>query len=125
MKYLLLPIHLLRFWYIESIYFFIKTWKNLLLLLEEDLAVGLMVRLLFVPLFHDSSVVGRILSFLFRVSRIFIGLFAFVFVSIFIFVAAISWLFLPAIIIFAVYYSYPILAMISWIVMVLGIGLFL
>ena len=62
MKYLLLPIHLLNFWYLEGLFFFARTWKNTILFLEEDLAVGLMYKLLFVPLFHDSSFVGAILS---------------------------------------------------------------
>lgn len=41
------------------------------------MAVGLMWKLLFTPLFHDSSIVGRILSLIFRMGRILIGLFAF------------------------------------------------
>ncbi len=76
-KYLTLPIHLIEFWYPEGIQFFIRTWKNLMLFLEEDLAVTLMWRLLFTPLFHDATIVGRILSLFFRLSRIFIGIFAF------------------------------------------------
>ena len=82
MKYLTLPIHLIEFWYPEGLNFFIRTWKNLMLFLEEDLAVGLMWKLLFTPLFHDATIVGRILSFLFRVSRILIGLFAFLIATI-------------------------------------------
>ncbi len=96
-----------------------------MLFLEEDLAVGLMVRLLFVPLFHDSSFIGRVLSFLFRTSRIFVGLFAFLMATILIFLMAISWLFLPFIIVLAIYLDFQILALLSWIVFVLGFGLFL
>ncbi|TSC66771.1 MAG: Uncharacterized protein CEO21_44, partial [Microgenomates group bacterium Gr01-1014_80] len=95
MKYLTLPVHLLKFWYIESIFFFGRTWKNLILYLEEDLAVLLMVRLIFVPLFHDSSIVGRILSLFFRVSRVLIGLFAFAMSTILLAALVFAWLLLP------------------------------
>lgn len=81
MKYLTLPKHLLEFWYLESIAFFLQTWKNLTSFLEEDLAVGLMWKLIFTPLFHDDSIVGRGLSVLFRFGRILIGLFAFALAS--------------------------------------------
>lgn len=95
MKYLLFPIHLFKFWYIESLYAFLRIWKNSINYLEEDLAVGLMLKLIFVPLFHDNSYVGRILSFIFRIFRILIGVFAFIIATIFILVGAIYWLFLP------------------------------
>ncbi len=94
-KYLTLPVHLIEFWYPEGIAFFIRTWKNLMLFLEEDLAVGLMMRLLFTPLFHDSSYVGRILSFLFRLIRIFIGLVAFSLASLALAIIAVYWFALP------------------------------
>ncbi len=95
MKYLHLPVHLVEFWYPEAVAFFLRTWKNLMLFLEEDLAVSLMWRLLLTPLFHDSSYVGRILSFLFRLSRIFMGLFAFAFSTIGLIIIAIYWFILP------------------------------
>lgn len=63
--------------------------------LEEDLAVGLMIRLLFAPLFHDATVVGRLLSFLFRSVRILIGMSAFSLVTISLAAASIYWFLLP------------------------------
>jgi len=95
MKYLTLPISLLKFWYPDSIAFFIRTWKNLILFLEEDLAVGLMWKLLFTPLFHDSSFVGRILSLMFRTGRIVIGLFAFAVMTVSLLFIGACWLLLP------------------------------
>ncbi|MEK7616447.1 MAG: AAA family ATPase [Patescibacteria group bacterium] len=95
MKYITLPIHLFKFWYIESIEVFFRTWKNLILFLEEDLAVGLMWKLLFVPLFHDATIVGRILSFLFRTVRLFIGIFAYVLATTVLAIIAIYWFYLP------------------------------
>lgn len=95
MQYLLLPIHLIKFWYLESLITWIRTWKNLITYLEEDLAVGLMLKLLFVPLFHDSSFIGRVLSFIFRSVRIIIGLFAFGSASAFIIGGILYWLVAP------------------------------
>lgn len=95
MKYLHLPIHLIEFWYPEGIAFFVKLWKNLILFLEEDLAVGLMWKLLFTPLFHDATLIGRVLSVLFRLSRIFIGLFALLLATLFVLALGGFWFVLP------------------------------
>ena len=101
MKYLSLPVHLLKFWYPEALVVLIRTWRNIILYLEEDLAVGLMFRLLFVPLFHDSSIVGRGLSFLFRSCRILIGLFAFLAATLLVITLAGYWFLLPGLIFYA------------------------
>lgn len=95
MKYLLIPIHFLKFFYPETLFFFFRTWKNLILYLEEDLAVGLMWKLLFAPLFHDTTILGRVLSLIFRVVRILLGLFAFTMVSVLILGLALAWFLLP------------------------------
>lgn len=95
MKFLYLPIRLINFWYPESLIVFIRSLKNLLLFLEEDFAVRLMIKLLFVPLFHDASITGRFLSLLFRITRIVLGLFAFAFVIILTIYLAIFWFCLP------------------------------
>lgn len=94
---MLLPLHLLLFWYPHSAVVFLRSLKNIILILEEDLAVGLMVRLLFTPLFHDSSITGRILSFLFRLSRIFIGIFGFLCATIAILIVALVWFSAPVV----------------------------
>ncbi|MCX6816812.1 MAG: ATP-dependent Clp protease ATP-binding subunit [Candidatus Beckwithbacteria bacterium] len=47
--------------------------KNLLIFLDNRLALSLMLQMLFVPLFHDVSFLGRVLSFIYRVVRIVIG----------------------------------------------------
>lgn len=119
MKYLLLPVHFLKFWYAESLTFFIRVWKNSILFLEEELAVTLHSKLLFVPLFHDTTIVGRVLSFIFRILRIFIGIFAFTAATILIFLIAIYWFFLPIFIIL------NILAQASVALLLLGVGFFL
>ncbi|MCL4366303.1 ATP-dependent Clp protease ATP-binding subunit [Patescibacteria group bacterium] len=119
MKYLSLPIKLLKFWYPGSINFFIQTWKNLMLFLEEDLAVTLMWKLLFTPLFHDSSFFGRILSIFFRLGRILIGLFAFFTASVMLFLLEVYWLALPLLAVF----DKP--QLLSRILFLSGLGLFL
>ncbi len=98
-----LPIHLVKFWYPEALVIFIRVWHNLVNILEEDLAVGLMTRLLFTPLFHDSSFVGRILSFFFRLSRIIFGLFAFFFATLFALITAAFWFISPFILLLYLY----------------------
>ncbi len=92
---MLLPLHLLLFWYPTAAVVFERSLKNILLILEEDLAVGLMFKLLFVPLFHDSSIVGRVLSFLFRLSRVLIGIFGFLCAVVLIFFVALIWFSAP------------------------------
>lgn len=92
---MLIPLHLLLFWYPRAAVVFLRSLKNILLVLEEDLAVGLMFRLLFTPLFHDASITGRILSFLFRISRIAIGIFGFLCTTIIVLVMALIWFLAP------------------------------
>jgi len=96
MKYLSLPVQLLRFWYPESLVAFLRAWKNSLLYLEEDLAVGLMFKLLFAPLFHDATFVGRLLSFCFRSTRILMGVFTFIVVTMIFVLLSLTWFLLPA-----------------------------
>lgn len=78
-------------------------------MLEEDLAVGLMYKLLFVPLFQNVSIFGKVLSFVFRVLRIFIGLIAFVLASTYFALVAIYWFSLPLLIYFNFYTNFNLL----------------
>ncbi|MFH0942649.1 MAG: ATP-dependent Clp protease ATP-binding subunit [Candidatus Beckwithbacteria bacterium] len=66
-------VHFPIFWYKDSLIWFRRLFKNLLTFLNNKLAVSLMIQMLFVPLFHDASFLGRILSFIFRAVRILIG----------------------------------------------------
>lgn len=99
-----LPLKFVSFWYPKGVLFFFRTWKNTIAFLEEDLAVGLMFKLLFVPLFHDSSIAGRIISFFFRLFRIFWGLVAFFFVTIIYVLILVSWFGMPLWIVLASLY---------------------
>lgn len=104
---MLLPLHLLLFWYPKAAVIFLRSLKNILLILEEDLAVGLMFRLMFVPLFHDSSIVGRVLSFLFRLSRVLIGIFGFLCAIVSVFFIVIIWFSAPFSILFLTFAILP------------------
>ncbi|KKQ60054.1 MAG: ATPase with chaperone activity, ATP-binding subunit [Candidatus Daviesbacteria bacterium GW2011_GWA2_38_17] len=103
----------------ESFDVFFRTWKNLILFLEEDLAVGLMWKLIFTPLFHDSSFIGRGLSIAFRMGRILIGLFAFACATALMIVICIYWLLLPMLAVA------DILQLLSRVLFLSGIGLFI
>ncbi|MDO8618862.1 MAG: ATP-dependent Clp protease ATP-binding subunit [Candidatus Daviesbacteria bacterium] len=119
MHYLRLPLDLIKFWFVDSLVTLTRTWKNLILYLEEDLAVGLMWRLLFVPLYHDSSIVGRFLSLIFRSIRIIIGLFAFALSTIAMLIISLYWLTSPVLIFL------PQLRLLSLVTVFVGVGLFL
>src|SRR5260221_1263738 len=101
-----LPVRLIKFYYPEALNIFLISWKNLMSLLEEDLAVGLMLKLLFVPLFHDSSFVGKGLSFVFRSLRIFIWLLSFAFLTVFVFLTALIWFISPVGFLFSVIFTF-------------------
>src|ERR1044072_1321838 len=119
-----LPIRLLKFWYPNALGVFLLTWHNLMNLLEEDLAVGLMFKLLFVPLFHDSSFVGKGMSFVFRSIRILIGLLAFALMSVLLFLLAISWFVAPIGIFIAIFFSQFLLILFGGF-LVVGASLFI
>lgn len=87
MKYLSLPIHIIKFWYLEALIFFGRSWKNCLLYLEEDLAVGLTLQYLFVE--------SRVLTVCSKSFRLFLGFTAFLLTTIIILSIALSWFLLP------------------------------
>ncbi len=117
-----LPLDFFNFWYPKSFKTFLRLWHNLILLIEEDLAVSLMWRLLFTPLFHDSSIVGRVLSFIFRIIRILIGLGGYFIATFFTFLIALFWFALPVLIFTPVSNE---LFLLVRIIFVLGVVLFL
>lgn len=118
-KILLLPAHLIKFWYPEALEVYVRSWKNTIAFLEEDLAVGLMWKLLFTPLFHDATIVGRILSFLFRMTRILMGLLGFSLATMVIIFLALYWFSLPVL---AIINKPPV---INALILFAGAGLFL
>jgi ATP-dependent Clp protease ATP-binding subunit ClpC len=132
-----LPAKLTSFWYPDALVVFLRSFKNTLILLEEDLAIGLMWRLLFVPLFHDSTLVGKGLSFIFRILRILGGLFSVVMVSLGFLILAMLWFLTPFLVIAGILlsgfdmFSYPalidlsFLPILSTLILLTGISIFL
>ncbi len=106
---MLLPFHFIQFFFVNSLITFARIWHNTIMVLEEDLAVGLMLKLLLVPLFHDSSIVGRVMSMMFRITRIIYGLFAFAAVTVFFLFLAILWYTSPVLVVVALSPELPIL----------------
>jgi len=66
-------LHFPLWWYKDSLIWWKRFFQNLLIFLDNKLAVSLMLKMLFIPLFHDASLLGRILSFIFRVVRVVVG----------------------------------------------------
>ncbi len=66
-------IHLPIWWYKNSLVAYQRLFRNLLIFLDNKLAVSLMLRMMLVPMFHDKSFLGRILSLLFRLVRTVVG----------------------------------------------------
>jgi len=64
-------------WFIKAPLYVVTLLKRSLQLLNRELAVGLMFRLLLVPLFGDQTIIGWIIGFIFRALRILVGLIAF------------------------------------------------
>jgi ATP-dependent Clp protease ATP-binding subunit ClpC len=121
----MLPINFLKFYFLDGAKFFLRTFKNCALFLEEDLAMGLMFRLLFTPLFHDPSITGRVLSFFFRLSRIFIGLFAILCVAVLSLILTLIWLGAPVFLVLALLSPYPVTALLFGVLILYGLGLFI
>ena len=65
--------HFPIWWYQKSSWWWFRFFKNLLVFLDNKLATSLMARMLLVPLFHDTSLLGRTLSLIFRLVRVLIG----------------------------------------------------
>jgi ATP-dependent Clp protease ATP-binding subunit ClpC len=111
---MLLPVHLIYFWYVDGIQTLIRTWRNILFLIEEDMAVSLMWRLLFTPLFHDASFVGRILSLIFRLVRIFSGIITMLFATAVMGLLTVVWLVIPGLFVITLLPSqFPILGQVA------------
>jgi len=93
-------IHLPIWWYGHSLAWFKRFFRNLLVFLDNRLAVSLMIRMLLVPMFHDTSIVGRVLSLLFRLVRFLVGGIILILTILAMGFWLISWLSLPVIMIF-------------------------
>lgn len=126
-----LPINFLKFWYPDALTVFLRSFKNTLQVIEEDLAVSLMWRLLLTPLFHDASTLGRILSFFFRLSRVIFGLFAYLLITILFILLTSIWFLTPLLLLTSLFaqviQGYSVLKSLSDLtpIFIFGLGLFI
>jgi len=67
--------HFPLFWYRATLIWWPRLLKNLTIFLDNKLAVSVNFRMYLVPMFHDTSVLGRILSLIVRTLRIIVGAF--------------------------------------------------
>ena len=65
--------HFPLFWYRTTIIWWPRLIKNLIAFLDNQLAVSINLKMFFIPMFQDTSVLGRILSLTVRIIRIIIG----------------------------------------------------
>lgn len=66
--------HLPFFWYKSTFIWWPRLLKNLTIFLDNQLAVSVNLTMLVIPMFQDTSVLGRILSLIVRLGRITFGL---------------------------------------------------
>src|SRR3989344_6587863 len=66
--------HFPLWWYWHSLNWWKRFFKNLLIFLNQQLALTLMAGMVLIPLWHDTSLLGRVLSFIFRAIKIVVGL---------------------------------------------------
>ncbi len=82
-------------WYKDAPLHFPYLLRNINLIWEDLLAIRLMARFLFVPLFHDTTIWGRVLSILYRFGRIAVGVISLILVDIIFILLFIFWLIAP------------------------------
>lgn len=92
--------HFPVFYYLDVPRWFLRFIPRFLSYLEDRFAVLLHARMFFVPLFQDTSVIGRFLSLSFRAFRVFFGILVISFLAIFLGLVFIFWLALPFLVLF-------------------------
>lgn len=95
----------LYWWYFLVPVSFILYILRLMKVFLDVLAVPVMIRTLFTPLFHDYTLTGRGLSFVFRSFRIIFGLIVNLLISAVLVVFFFTWLALPIIVCLGLVYS--------------------
>lgn len=87
--------HFPVFWFFDVPCWFLRFISRFLNFLEDRFAILLHAQMFFVPLFQDTSVVGRFLSLIFRSFRVVLGILIFSFSTIFLGTVFIVWLVFP------------------------------
>jgi len=101
LKVILKPfINFLKFWYIEIPWHLWDRYSNRIAFLERSFGVKINIENLFVPLWQDYSLLGRVLSFPIRIFKIFIGFLVYFLLTLIIFLFFILIEILPFFLIF-------------------------
>ncbi len=100
-------------WLIGFPRFQLSFLKKLLQYLDQKLAVVLMIRFLFVPLFGDVSIVGLIISVIFRLLRAFFGTILIGLTLISFLILIVIWYLIPPILFFQFPFHFPIIVILS------------
>ncbi|MEK7622835.1 MAG: ATP-dependent Clp protease ATP-binding subunit [Patescibacteria group bacterium] len=85
-------------WYKDSLLWFKRLTKNLLVFLDNKTAFRLMAATLLVPMWQDTSFLGRILSLIYRVTRLILGLMIMILTLLAIIIWVLAWLVMPMVI---------------------------
>lgn len=93
-------------WYVGSFLKISHHTLNILESLDRDFAVMVNLRNLRKPMYQDSSILGHILGFIFRVARISSGFLVYAFVIAIIGVFYIAWLALPPFFLYQAFINY-------------------
>lgn len=88
-------LYLPYFWYVEGVRLFLRTLGRTIIYLDQATTATLNLRLFFVPLFGDYSIMGRILALPFRIGRIVAGFVAIILATASILVLFLTWLAAP------------------------------
>ena len=96
------------FWYIRVPGRFLILLKRAAIVLEDRLAIILMARLLFTPLFRDPSLVGRLVGFLYRLFRILLGLLGLLLGVLIILTVFFLWLLFPPFCVYQMFTTDPL-----------------
>lgn len=66
-------LHFFKLWFKATTIWWPRLIKNLIIFLDNKFALSVNARMLFTPMFQDTSFLGRFLSLIFRLGKIFIG----------------------------------------------------
>ncbi len=102
--------HFPYLWYIKTPIWWFRFFKRLLIFLDNELAVGLMARFWLVPVWQDTTIIGRSLSLIFRTTRVFLGAIIILAVFLAMLFWLIVWLALPLFLLLKAPYAVPIFA---------------
>jgi len=100
--------HFPRFWYIQAPLWWLRFFKRLLVFLNNELAVTLMARLWLVPVWQDTTIIGRSLSLIFRTTRVVVGSIVLILVMVAMVFWLVVWLAIPVFLLVFVPFSIPI-----------------